>query len=115
VAESAGSASAEAGAKACPLPSLAVEPARVAPGGTFRLLGKNFTAGCGRIRPAQNIRIDFSQDGKTWRLATVAADRRLAFEVRPRVPEGAEPGRATVRATTRSGDRTEQQFEVLER
>ncbi len=115
MAESAGGEAARGGATGCPAPYLGVEPARVAPGATLRLLGKNFTADCDRIRPAQDVRIYFSQDGKTWRLATVDADRRLAFEVRLRIPEGAEPGRATVRATTPSGERTEERFEVLGR
>ena len=109
---SAGGTAARAGATGCPSLSLGAEPARAAPGAKFRLRGDGFSSGCAKIRPAQDVRIDFRQDGKTWRLATVAADRRLAFDVELRVPERAEPGQATVRATTRSGEQTEERFAV---
>jgi hypothetical protein len=119
MAESAGSVAAEAGATGCPSPSLEAEPARAAAGAKFRLRGNNFSSGCAEIgpaqeiRPAQDVRIAFRQDGKTWTLATVDADRNLTFDAGLRVPAGAEPGRATVRATPRSGGLVEEQFLVL--
>ena len=105
--------SASAAAVGCPAPYLEVEPARAAPGAPFRLRGHNFTSGCERIKPAKGIRIDFRQDGATWRLTSVDAARDLAFNARLRVPEGAGPGRAVVRATTRSGEPVEKRFVVL--
>lgn len=113
MAEAGGSATAEAGATGCPSPFLEAEPAQAAPGAKFRLRGNNFPSGCGEIKPAQGVRITFMQDGKTWTLATVDADRNLAFGARLRVPAGAEPGRATVRATPRSGEPVEERFLVL--
>lgn len=113
MAESAGGTAAQAGATGCPSPSLGAEPARAAPGATFRLRGNGFFSGCDEIRPAHDVRIDFRQDGKTWKLATVDADRRLSLGARLRVPAGAEPGQATVRATTRSGALVEERFLVL--
>ncbi len=103
------------GATACPSPSIEAVPARAARGAKFRLRGHNFSSGCGeaRITPARGIRIYFRQGGKTWKLATLDADRSLAFDTGLRVPAGAEPGRATVSATTRSGERAEEQFVVL--
>ena len=111
-AAAAGSESAAAGAVGCPGPYLRVEPARAAPGTAFRLRG-NLTARCERIRPAEGIRIDFRQGGKAWRLTSVDADRDLSFEARLRVPAGARPGRATVRATIRPGESAEKRFVVL--
>lgn len=118
MAEAGGSATAEAGATGCPGPFLEAEPARAAPGTKFRLRGNNFSSGCGenvrrRIRPAQGIHVTFRQDGQTWTLATVDADRNLTFDARLRIPAGAEPGRATVRAAPRAGDRAEERFVVL--
>ena len=113
-AAAAGSASAAAGAAmGCPPPSLEVDPARAAPGASFRLRGSNFASSCERIKPAKGIRIDFRQGGRTWRMASVDADRDLSFESRLRVPAGAGPGRAVVRATTRSGEPVEKRFVVL--
>ncbi len=110
----AGSASAAAGAAVgCPSPYLEPEPARAAPGGSFRLRGHNFSSSCERIAPAQGIRIDFRQGGKRWKLATVESDRNLTFDTRLRVPADATPGRATVSATTRSGELVEERFVVL--
>jgi hypothetical protein len=65
------------------------------------------------MRPARDIRIVFRQDGKMWKLATVDADRRLAFDVRLRVPDDAEPGRAALRATPRFCGLVEERFLVL--
>ncbi len=105
------------GATACPSPSIEAVPARAALGAKFRLRGHNFSSGCGgaRITPARGIRIYLRQGGKTWKLATLGADRSLAFDTWLRVPAGARPGqRATVLATTRSGERAEERFVVLE-
>ena len=117
MAESGGSATAEAGATGCPSPFLEAEPAQAAQGAKFRLRGNNFSSGCGenvrRIRPAQDVRVTFRQDGQTWTLATVDADRNLTFDARLRVPADAEPGLATVRATPRSGGPVEERFLVL--
>ncbi len=106
--------SASAAAVGCPSPYLEAEPARAAPGASFRLRGNNFSSGCEEIKPARGIRLDFRQGGRTWKLGTVDADRRLAFDARLRVPAGARPGRAAVRATTRSGEPVEERFLVLQ-
>ena len=98
---------------ACPSRSLEAKPARAAPEETFRLHGAGFSTVCAEARPAQDIRLDFRQDGKTWKLASVDAGRRLTFDARLRVPAGARPGQATVRATTRSGELVEDHFLVL--
>lgn len=115
MAESAGGESAQAGAVACPAPYLEAKPARAAPGASFRLRGGNFSSGCDKIKikGARGIRLAFRQGGRTWKLATVDADRSLTFEIGLRVPAGAGPGRATVRATTRSGEPVEERFLVL--
>ncbi|MDQ4126840.1 MAG: hypothetical protein M3151_02625 [Actinomycetota bacterium] len=111
MAESAGGESAQA--VGCPAPHLEAEPARAASGGSFRLRGNNFASSCERLKPAQGVRLAFRQGGKTWKLATVDADRSLAFDAGLRVPAGAEPGRASVQATTRSGGHVEERFVVL--
>lgn len=113
MAESAGSTTAQAGATGYPSSSLRAEPARAAPGAEFRLRGSGFASGCDEMRPARDIRIVFRQDRKTWTLATVDADRRLAFDVRLSVPDGAEPGRAALRATPRFCGLVEERFLVL--
>lgn len=113
MAESGGGESAQAGATGYRSSSLKAEPTRAAPGVEFRLRGSGFSSGCDEVRPARDIRIVFRQDGKTWTLATVDADRRLAFDVRLRVPDGAEPGRAALRATPRFCGLVEERFLVL--
>lgn len=100
-----------AGDAACSSLSLEARPARAET--TFRLHGDGFSAVCDEARPAQEIRIDFKQDGRIWKLATVDADRQLTFDVKLRVPAGARPGQASVKATTRSGELTEEHFVVL--
>jgi hypothetical protein len=100
-------------ATACPPPSIEAVPARAAAGAKFRLLGHGFSSGCDGGDPAQDVEILFRQDGETWRLATIDADRALTFGTRKRVPEGAEPGRATVLANTGSGEPAETRFLVL--
>ncbi len=110
----AGSASPAAGAAGgYPSSSLRIEPARAAPGATFRLRGEGFPSGCDTVRPARDIRIDFRQGERTWKLTTVDADRRHTFDARLRVPAGARPGRATVRAATRCGEPAEEKLLVL--
>lgn len=102
-----------ASATGCPSPSLETEPASAAPGTKFQLRGNGFTSDCDEIRPARDIRIDFRQNGRTWELATVDADRQLTFDARVRVPTGARPGQATVLATTRSDELVKKRFLVL--
>jgi hypothetical protein len=96
---------------ACPSLSLEARPARAET--AFRLHGDGFSTVCDKARPAQDIRIDFRQDGKSWKLATVDAGRQLTFDVKLHVPAGARPGQATVRASTRSGELVEEHFVVL--
>ena len=100
-------------ARACPSPSVEAVPARAAAGAKFRLSGHAFSSGCDGGSPAQDVEILFRQDGETWRLATLDADRALTFSTRLRVPESAEPGRATVLVNTSSGEPAETHFLVL--
>jgi hypothetical protein len=100
-------------ATACPSPSIEVAPARAAAGARFRLLGHNFASGCDTITPSRNVEIFFRQGGNIWKLATLDADRTLAFDTRLRVPKNAAPGPATLLANTRSGERVETRFLVL--
>ena len=97
----------------CSSPSIEAVPARAASGAKFRLHGHDFSSDCGGGTPSSGVTILFRQDGKTWRLKTLDADRNLAFEAGLRVPSGAEPGLAKVRAVLRSGDRAEDRFVVL--
>jgi hypothetical protein len=101
-------------ATACPSPSIETVPARAAAGAEFRLRGHDFSSGCDRVTPAQGVTILFRQDGKTWKLTALDADRDLAFDTRLRVPKNAGPGRAIVLATTRSGERAKERFVALE-
>jgi hypothetical protein len=101
------------GVATCPSLSLEARPARAAPETAFRLHGEGFSTVCGEARPAHDVRIDFRQDGRIWKLATVGADRHLTFDTRLRVPAGARSGQATVRATTRSGELVDEHFVVL--
>jgi hypothetical protein len=100
-------------ATACSPPSIEAVPARAEAGAQFRLRGHDFSSGCDRGKPSRGVMILFRQDGRTWRLATLDADRDLALDVRLRVPSGAEPGPARVRAVPRSGERAEERFLVL--
>jgi hypothetical protein len=100
-------------APGCASPSLRAEPARAASGAAFRLRGRGFSSGCDGVTPARGIGVHFLQAGKTWRLATLDADRDLTFDARLRVPAGAGPGPATLRATPRSGEPVETRFVVL--
>jgi hypothetical protein len=95
----------------CPSPAIGAVPARAAAGEKFRLHGHDFS-GCGGT-PSSDVKILFRQDGKTWRLTTLDAGRKMSFEARLRVPANAEPGPATVQAVLRSGERTEERFVVL--
>ena len=100
-------------ATTCPSPSIEAVPARAAAGAKFRLHGHGFSSGCDSITPSSSVKIRFLQDGRTWKLATLDADRNLAFEAGLRVPAGAGPGRAKVQAVLRSGERAEERFVVL--
>lgn len=98
---------------AAPLPTVEVSPQRAVPGEPFTLRGEGFigrffcddTGGPGiladddtRAYGARDIRLEYRQDGKTWRLGTADAGRKLGFETRVEVPADARPGPATVRA-----------------
>ena len=113
--QAAGAPAADQGeaATSCSSPSIEAVPARAAAGTKFRLRGHDFSSGCKGGTPPSGVTILFRQDGRTWRLTTLDADRNLAFEAGLRVPAGAEPGRAKVQAVLRSGDRAEERFVVL--
>jgi hypothetical protein len=100
-------------AATCPPASIEAVPARAAAGAKFRLRGHDFSSGCGGGTPSRDVTILFRQDGRTWRLTTLDADRNMAFEAGLRVPAGAEPGLAKVQAILRSGERAEDRFVVL--
>lgn len=102
----------EEAATTCSPASIEAVPARAAAGAKFRLLGHDFS-GCGGGTPSRDVTILFRQDGRSWRLTTLDADRNMAFEAGLRVPAGAEPGLAKVQALPRSGERTEERFVVL--
>src|SRR5215210_2091018 len=97
----------------CPSPSMEAIPARAAAGATFRLRGQSFSSGCNKTRPARDVEIHFRQDGKIRKLATLEANRNLAFNARLRVPENARPGRAILSANTRSGEHVKTSFSVI--
>jgi hypothetical protein len=97
----------------CTSPSINAVPARAAAGAKFRLRGHDFSSGCDGVTPARDVGIFFRQDGETWKLMTLDANRELAFDTRLRVPENAAPGRAILLANTRSGGRVETRFSVL--
>ena len=113
--EAAGAPTADQGeaATACSPASIEAVPARAAAGAKFRLRGHGFSSGCGGGAPSRDVAILFLQDGRTWKLKTLDADRNMAFEAGLRVPAGAEPGPARVQAILRSGERTEERFIVL--
>jgi len=100
-------------ATSCSSPSIETVPARAASGTKFRLHGHDFSSDCGGGTPSSGVTLLFRQDGRTWRLATLDADRNLAFEAGLRVPTSAEPGLAKVQAVLPSGDRAEDRFVVL--
>jgi len=100
-------------ATSCPSPTLEAIPARAAAGAKFRLRGHGFSSDCDKSASARDIEIFFRQDGKTIQIATIDAGRDLAFDTRLHVPKHAEPGRATVLAGARSGERAEARFVVL--
>jgi hypothetical protein len=102
----------EEAATTCSSPSIEAVPARAAAGAKFRLHGHDFSD-CGGGTPSSGVAILFRQDGETWRLVTLDANRNLAFEAGLRVPAGAEPGPAKVQAVPRSGERAEERFVVL--
>ena len=111
--EAAGGPAAGEAVTACPSPSIEAVPARAAAGAAFRLRGNNFSSGCDSTAPARDVEIFFRQAGKTRKLATLDADRDLAFDTNLRVPEDAGPGRATVLARASSGEPVETRFVVL--
>jgi len=115
-------ASASAGA-ACAFPAslLQIRPNKGAPGTQFVLQGENFvdaaarTSSCddtppfnrqsdagSRLAPPRDVRLDFRQGERTWKLGVVRPGRSLGFRVQMRVPENARPGAATITATGES-------------
>jgi hypothetical protein len=100
-------------AQGCPSPSIRARPARAAAGAAFRLRGHGFSSGCDGVAPARGIAVHFLQAGETRKLATLDADSDLTFDTRLRVPDGAEPGPATVLVTARSGEPARTRFVVL--
>ena len=112
--QAAGAPAADQGeaATTCSPPSIEAVPARAATGVKFRLRGQDFSSGCDLTTPAQGVTILFRQDGRSWKLATLDADRDLAFEAGLRVPASAAPGRAKVQAVLRSGERAQERFVV---
>lgn len=113
--EAAGAPAADQGeaATTCSPPSIEAIPARAATGDKFRLRGHDFSSDCGGGTPSHDVKILFRQDGRTWRLATLDADRDMAFAAGLRVPVGARPGPAKVQAVPGSGERTGERFVVL--
>ncbi len=110
---------------AAPLPTVEVSPQRAAPGGQITLRGDGFVGrlfcddtGPGvfeddtRAYGARDIRLEYRQDGKTWKLGTADAGRKLGFETRVEVPEEARPGPATVRAV--GGGKAKTALQVIE-
>jgi hypothetical protein len=100
-------------ATTCSAASIEAVPARAAAGAKFRLRGHDFSYGCGGGTPSRDVKILFRQDGRSWRLTILDADRNMAFEAGLHVPAGAEPGPARVQAILRSGERTGERFVVL--
>ena len=96
------------------------EPSRGAPGEAFRVHGEGFTTDCydtgqpGLPPPQRDLPIDFRQGERTWRLATVDADRQGTVDAELEVPDGAEPGSATVVVRTDDGQPLESPFRVLD-
>ena len=86
------------------------KPQTLTPERSFQLSGAQVSL---NFSPARGIEVYFLQAGETWPLATLDAGRNFTFDTRLRVPAGAEAGRATVRATTRSGEHVERRFLVL--
>jgi hypothetical protein len=67
-------------------PVLRVEPTRAAPGQALRLHGEGFDADCvdtplAKKGPDRSVPIEFRQDSRTWRLATVAAESDSSFDL----------------------------------
>jgi hypothetical protein len=88
-----------------PEPILEVEPPRGAPGDGFGIRGKNFD---GNLRDcdgdrARDVRVEFSQGGRTWELGRLVSDKGSRLDAILEVPADARPGRATVRAAYGQG------------
>lgn len=104
-------------------PTLETEPARAAPGEAFAVRGDGFLADCNdygegrqgesrREAPDREVRVEFRQRGRAWKLATLAADNGYVIESELTVPAYAEPGRAVVVASGDYGP-VEERFTVL--
>ena len=100
-AESGGSAASASAACGWPESSLEARPGRGAPGEEFGIRGRGFEADvrdCDED-PARDVRLEFLQDGRTWKLGSVDASKGWRLAAKLEVPTEARPGRATVRAT----------------
>ena len=104
-----GAASAGSGASAgsCVLlePVLNLKPSGGTPGDVFRVRGEYFDSNptdCDDD-PARDVRVEFSQGGRTWNLGEFESDANSRLAARLRVPVGARAGRATVRAAYGQG------------
>jgi hypothetical protein len=92
-----------------------VEPSRAAPGETFRFFGGRLTgAPCGP--PASHVRVELRQGDRAWNLGTLRAgpSPRYRVDARLTVPNGAEPGPATVVVRAGEGPPMEVPFRVLD-
>ena len=111
---------ASAAAAGCALGFRGPEPSRGSPGEAFRVHGEGFTTDCydtgqpGLPPPQRDVPIDFRQGERTWRLATVDADREGALDAELEVPEDAGAGSATVVVRTHNGHPVEAPFRVLD-
>jgi len=117
----AGSSAAAGSAEAAcgfPASSLRIRPEKGAPGTGFVLRGENFVdrtsarSSCddtppssepsdagSRLAPPREVRLDFRQGQRTWKLGVVRPGEALNFRVRLQVPEDARPETATITAT----------------
>lgn len=112
-----GTLSSEQAACAAPASDLEASPEQAAPTEPFSLRGEGFFGEyvCNDTappesqepsgpRPDESIKIEFVQGDREWNLATVSSDENLSFKEEFEVPADAEPGQATVRATSSSQD-----------
>jgi putative cell wall-binding protein len=96
----------------CPAPALNVDPDLAAAGQEVRVDGAYFGTGCddtagpgerpsGLGEPAQDIQIEFEQEGRVDLLGSVDADDEYTFSLEVALPDDAQTGAATLRAVRR--------------